>query len=49
MPRRRKPPPAPASADWKSYGPHQAAYWLHGGPWIAPDDIPAKPPAVLTL
>src|SRR5262249_21798884 len=30
----------PQSVDWSEYGPDQAHYWMYGGPWIAPEDVP---------
>jgi hypothetical protein len=39
MPRKRKQPPD--STAWSSDTPDQGNYWLHGGPWIPPGEIPA--------
>jgi hypothetical protein len=35
-----KPPPERISVDWRSYQPKDARYWMFGGPYIEPDDIP---------
>lgn len=37
-----KPPPEAISVDWRSYQPREPRYWMFGGPYIQPEDIPAQ-------
>jgi hypothetical protein len=32
----------PESVAWSSYTPYQAKYWLYGGPWVPPEEIPPE-------